>query len=58
MTLHVQLLLSVEIFIEVNEIKPARIGQVVCLVVNFACRVKLTGPFIDTLIANSINILN
>ena len=31
---------------------------VVNLVVNFSCRVKLTGPFIVTLMAHSVDVLN
>ena len=39
-----------------SELEPARIRPVVYLVVCFSCRV--TGPFIVTLIAHSVDVLN
>jgi len=55
MTLRVKVILSVETFIKASEIELDRIRQVVYLVVNFSCWVKLIGPSIVTLIAHSID---
>ena len=41
-----------------SELEPARIRQVVFLLVNFSRRVKLTGSFIVTLIAHSVDAPN
>ena len=58
MTSRVKVILSVETFIKASEIELARIRQVIYLVVNFSCWVKLIGPFIVILIPHSIDILN
>ena len=53
MTFCVQVILLVERFERANLKR-----LVVYLVVNFSCRVKLTGPVIVTLMAQSVDVLN
>ena len=45
-------------FIKESELEPARIGQVVYLVVNFYHGVKLTRHFIVMLFKHSVDVLN